>query len=310
MDIDENVQTETRGNYTILRIKRKRTDEPLEALVVNSKRRKSRGGVDVFQFAETVEGAAWENEEERKVLQERVSALARQQSKRPEQPAAGSKRTDAVLSPPVDVRPPKSARHYRILPQLHEQANAPPKVQSSKDVSRAQAFKMYDAVLETETAQTPAPEDDPEMEKFQSLLQDYLKVHDIDPSASSPSTSSAGGVPIAAPAPLPPTDDPDYVWDVFYHRAGLMDDLEELPAVNVGTLTGLPGNFDAGDSDDEESVEGDEADEDSNDEGFYRNDYPDEGDDSDYESEGSDVFHDGSSAEDVSADLDFNRGYR
>lgn len=32
MDIDEHVQTETRGDYTILRIKRKRTDEPLEAL--------------------------------------------------------------------------------------------------------------------------------------------------------------------------------------------------------------------------------------------------------------------------------------
>ena len=122
---------------------------------------------------------------------------------------------------------------------------------------------MYDAVLESESVNEPPMEDDPEMEKFQSLLQDYLKVHDIDPSSDA-SASSSSGVPIAAPAPLPTTDDPDYVWDVFYHRAGLMDDLEELPAVNIGTLTGLPGNFDAGDSDDEESVEGDEADEDSN----------------------------------------------
>ncbi|KZV76199.1 hypothetical protein PENSPDRAFT_646478 [Peniophora sp. CONT] len=309
MDVDENIQTETRGDYTILRIKRKRTDEPLEALVVNSKRRKSKGGVDVFQFAETVEEAAWKDAERMRVVQERVSALARQPIKRPEQPATGTKRTDALLSPPVNVPPPKSARHYRILPQLHEQANTPPKVASSKDAEQAGAFKMYDAVLESEAPKEPATEDDPEMSKFQDLLQDYLNLHDIDPSAQS-SASSSAGVPIAAPAPLPPTDDPDYVWDVFYHRAGLMDDLEELPAVNVGTLTGLPGNFDAGDSDDEESVEGDEADEDSNDEGFYRNDYPDEGDDSDYESEGSDVFHDGSSGEDVSADLDFQRGYR
>ena len=122
---------------------------------------------------------------------------------------------------------------------------------------------MYDAVLESESVNEPPMEDDPVMEKFQSLLQDYLKVHDIDPSSDA-SASCSSGVPIAAPAPLPPTDDPDYVWDVFYHRAGLMDDLEELPALNIGTLTGLPGNFDAGDSDDEESVEGDEADEDSN----------------------------------------------
>lgn len=62
--------------YTILRIKRKRNEEPLDALgkrfsvivypgnnkravTESSLRRKKRGGLDVFQFAETVEPEAW-----------------------------------------------------------------------------------------------------------------------------------------------------------------------------------------------------------------------------------------------------------
>ncbi|KAH9954001.1 hypothetical protein BC827DRAFT_1245562 [Russula dissimulans] len=47
-------------SYTILRIKRKRNEEPLDALVIESTvRRKKRGGLDIFQFAETVEPEAW-----------------------------------------------------------------------------------------------------------------------------------------------------------------------------------------------------------------------------------------------------------
>ena len=90
-------------------------------------------------------------------------------------------------------------------------------------------------------------------------------------------------VPIPVPASLPPTDDPDYVWDVFYLMAGLTDDYDHKADANVGTLcvfflvlfyetyflsgnfsTGLPASFDDPYSSDEESEEEDEADEDSN----------------------------------------------
>jgi hypothetical protein len=40
-------------------------------------------------------------------------------------------------------------------------------------------------------------------------------------------------VPITIPAPILTNDDPDYVWDVFYHRAGLPDDYD---TANVATL--------------------------------------------------------------------------
>jgi hypothetical protein len=40
-------------------------------------------------------------------------------------------------------------------------------------------------------------------------------------------------ITIPAPIPEPPHDDPDYVWDVFYHRAGMPDAYD---AANVATL--------------------------------------------------------------------------
>jgi hypothetical protein len=76
--------------YTIVRIKRKRTDEPLDALgmsvthvtvherhllimtlVVESgaRRKKSRGGRDVFQFVQTVEETVWEDKRLQETLQ-------------------------------------------------------------------------------------------------------------------------------------------------------------------------------------------------------------------------------------------------
>lgn len=72
MDIDST--SPSPSSYTLLRIKRKRTEEPLDALVVESesriRRKKSRGGsapsgistpAGVFQFAQTIEHDAWED---------------------------------------------------------------------------------------------------------------------------------------------------------------------------------------------------------------------------------------------------------
>lgn len=69
-------------------------------------------------------------------------------------------------------------------------------------------------------------------------------VHDIKPfppraAESTGSLTPSGSrsfapIPIATPAPILPKDDPDYVWDVFYHRAGLFNDYDF--AANVATL--------------------------------------------------------------------------
>ena len=77
----------TSQSCTILRIKRKRNEEPLDALgktLVNSmnhnsfflivvdsrvRRKKSRGGVGVFQYAQTVESDAWDDVQRQKDIQ-------------------------------------------------------------------------------------------------------------------------------------------------------------------------------------------------------------------------------------------------
>lgn len=52
----------------------------------------------------------------------------------------------------------------------------------------------------------------------------------LTPSGSRPSAPVA----VAEPAPIPPSDDPDFVWDVFYHRAGLTNEYDG--AAKVATL--------------------------------------------------------------------------
>lgn len=277
-------------SYTILRIKRKRNEEPLDALVVDSgaRRKKSRGGTNVFQFAETVEEGTWNSSQRKQELQARISSLA-QEKPQPE----------TVSSPPLSKsgsRSPTTERSVRQSPvDMHRsykvvlndeaakisqsrQSTAPPKILSSKELAKP-SFTMYEAIPEATRENTPALEDDPDMANFLPMLQEYLKVNDIDTSHPSKSRNA---------------DDSDYVWDVFYQRPTKFQSLYEY-SNNIGTVTGLPPDTDLSDSDDESSVE-DEVDEDSNDENWYANDYPDEEESEDSERD-SDIFHDGSEGE-------------
>ncbi|THH21575.1 hypothetical protein EW146_g48 [Bondarzewia mesenterica] len=307
MQTSSQIMNATQQPYTILRIKRKRTDEPLDALVVESRvrRKKTRGGVDVFQFAETVEPNEWDDERRARELQNRISALARERPSRAVQ--AGKE-----ARPKADT-----GRQYTVITQEEQQSRpripvAPPQVMSAKELERQQqqTFKLYDAVLASEAVPSQPPSEmDPEMEKFQSLLKDYLTVHDITPDipptpASNLPASGATLVPVQIPPPPRPSEDRDYVWDVFYHRTGASKGYEN--AVNVGTLTGLPASFTESYSSGSESEEEDEADEDSNAEDFYRNDYPDE----ETDSEGIDEFHEHSDYDDIIATEDEDRQWQ
>ncbi|ETW81994.1 hypothetical protein HETIRDRAFT_451648 [Heterobasidion irregulare TC 32-1] len=285
--------------YTILRIKRKRNEEPLDALVVESvRRKKSRPGLDVFRFAETVAEGEWD-ERRAKEVQDRISALARERMNNPA----------AIAS---EARPrPDSTRQYTVITQEDPQVLprlpvAPPQVMSTKELERQKQqkinddFKLYDAILASDAPPVPsAPEVDEEMEKFQSLLQDYLQVHDITPfSPPLSALASSRALPVQMPPPSAPSDDPDYVYDVFYHRAGAL--LENENVTNIGTLIGLPASFADPNSSDSESEEEDEADEDSNAEEYYKNDYPEE---DSYEGS-SDEFHEHSEDDDFARDDD------
>lgn len=276
--------------YTILRIKRKRNEEPLDALVIESTvRRKKRGGLDVFQFAETVEPEAWGDCS--KDLQDRISALEREQASK-----AGTPPVHDDAHPPHSRRPDLTRQYTVVLDDTSPTPDpaSPPSV-LGEDKGQLE-FKLYDAILTSDATSAV----DPEMEKFLPLLQEYLTIHNTKPSISrtsdstgslTPSGSRSAPVPVPAPAPIPQRDDPDFVWDVFYHRAGLTNEYDA--AAKVATLTGLPNSLADAYASASESEEEDEADEDSNAEEYYKNDYPDE-ESSAYDTEGSDLSLDDS----------------
>ncbi|KAJ3757310.1 hypothetical protein EV360DRAFT_95293 [Lentinula raphanica] len=264
--------------YTFLRIKRKRNEEPLDALVVESgaRRKKTKGQSGVFQFAKTVEEGVWEDAEQQKSIQHQLSMLAQlpvaQEAAAPAPDVAAPTLSPSKSSQATDVR--RYTIIERSLPHSPlPNPTGPPQIISSRELMAQRAntdFKMYDAVLENNP---PEEQLDPAIEK---LLQDYLKLE--TPSATS-STAS---------------EEADYVWDIFYHRP--RTDTQSLADyVTVATVSGLP-PLDSGDSDEDSySEEEDEADEDSNAEEWYTNDYPEE-EESDWSEEedegGSDEFHD------------------
>ncbi|KAF9778561.1 hypothetical protein BJ322DRAFT_1091239 [Thelephora terrestris] len=239
------MSVDTGEPLTILRIKRKRGEEPVDALVLSdSKRRKK--GLDVFHFVQTVE---LEDSWNAKDIQERITALAKTTPAETESPSPSTK-------PGKDLAPSKA---YAIVDPSPATArrppNAPPKVVSHKELlNRAQDVQCYDAVPVSEPEETQA-----EVEKFIPMLEEYLKLSDIQPTTSGASSAN------------------DYVWDIFYHRTSKSTDWNKI-SQNIGTLTGLPASFGDPDESDSDSEVEDEGDEDSNAEDWFTNDYPDEED--------------------------------
>jgi len=165
-------------------------------------------------------------------------------------------------------------------------------VLSSKDlISSSSSFKIYDAVLTSSELQVDA---DPEMEKFQSLLQDYLKVTESSPIVPTIRESHSGINMLTSR--ITPSSSEDYVYDVFYQRPSTISEWAE--AANVGTVTGLPMNVDDSFDYDSDSEVEDDEDVDSNAEDFYKNEYPDEEQSEDGSNAGSsDMFHESSEDE-------------
>ncbi|KAJ3576299.1 hypothetical protein NP233_g546 [Leucocoprinus birnbaumii] len=303
MDVD--ASTAPSQSYTILRIKRKRNEEPLDALVVERRirRRKTRGGPSVFQYAQTVEDDVWKDEKTQKDIQDRISRLAKENAtKSPAaMPLAQAESTSDVPLSPTRSRKEQARRYTVVSPEEKEtlanrSANSP-KVLASKDLTKHRPvpdFKMYDAIL-SEKESISASQPDPEMDKFLPLLNDYLRIHDI-PTHTEPNTLATASHTKPGKGVTAADESDDYVWDVFYHRPASLSEWNAV-AARTGTITGLPGSaFDSDDSDTDSEAE-DEADEDSNAEEYYKNDYPDE--ESDSEPENSDEFHEDSDYDDM-----------
>ncbi|TRM61130.1 hypothetical protein BD626DRAFT_502823 [Schizophyllum amplum] len=295
MDVDP----PERQPYTLLRVKRKRNEEPLEGLVIESRARKkkSRGTVDLFSFAKTMEDSDW-NADVHQTLRDEVNRLNREakekearekeaREKAAEADAAAIAAQPAVVSPPSPKVMRAQNQRYTVVPQEPEQPQtrapmSPPKVWSSKELEQASLapeVKMYDAVLDDGAGDKPASPMDAEIDKFIPMLDEYLKMNDIHTKDQAAAAAEDGAN--------------DYVWDVFYRRTANPDDIP----TNWATVTGLPPSTQDYDSA-SDSEESDEADEDSNAEDWYANDYPEE-DVTDEDDLSSDGFHEHSEHEDI-----------
>ncbi|KZT12156.1 uncharacterized protein LAESUDRAFT_720131 [Laetiporus sulphureus 93-53] len=322
MQVERTQQDQSERLYAILRIKRKRNEEPLDGLVVDQelrpRRKRSRGTLNFFKFAETVEQGAWDDNQKKKDLETRLTILARQsaQGELPSssvsapaivEQAAG---ITATPSPATPLRPPRDTfgRKYTIIrreapltePPFSKRRRvpaAPPKVWSTKELEALKHAQvtMYDAIPSSSalpSEPSAAPNIDSEVAKFLPLLQDYLKLDD------------KAVVPPSPTKTVPPAtiDESDYVYDVFYQRPTTFQELYQpsTSVSNIGRLTDVPDELMWYDSDTESEV-GDTDDEDSNAEDWYKNDYPEELSD-EGGSEGSDVFHENSDYEEIVVD--------
>ncbi|CEG65326.1 hypothetical protein RMATCC62417_02129 [Rhizopus microsporus] len=265
---------------TILRIKRKRTEEPLEALLLqqqNEEKRLKRSNEDtsvlkvsatalptIFRLAETVEEASFSNLDEARKLKDRISRRIQPGLSRPQTPTSIEERKEQLMQKQSDVS--KKAR-YRVISQNRAKAmeNMPPVVQSSSEKAAEDLFQMYEAVKDDETtAKQPKlilDEDTEDVDdimcNFIPMIKEYLTLNDREQKQE---------------------DEDDYVYDVYYR-----DDQEPnaLNVNNVGSLVWFDDTTEYMDDNDTESEMGDVGDEDSNAEDYYQNDYPDEEDDHD-----------------------------
>ncbi|CAE6423793.1 unnamed protein product [Rhizoctonia solani] len=316
------------GEYSrAIFVKRKRVDEPMDALMIDlpSQTKRYRGageGQGVFALAETMtEDPSLLDGQKAKDLHKRLAMI----NQEPRASPKVSSPVAMVMSPPGAPRSaPPPTREYKVLRTTRSPSSAvtsnaaqsaspsagaattrapvpipipgqplpPTSASTATDLTEASEPKLvlYEAVLAGPVIVEQPEEPAPEMQEFQDLLQEYLRVNEISldaPPPRKPVTSS--GSATSSKKPAEDDDDEVYVWDVFYQRPNLSGDLSIWDGLaNVGTLSGLPpteGDILA-DEEESDSVK-DDADEDSNEEDFYRNDYPDTESESDaYESDG------------------------
>ncbi|SAL98196.1 hypothetical protein [Absidia glauca] len=272
----------------LLKIKRKRNEEPLDVLLVQHKDMEDRRSLDkrsrrgslkneksslkvsamalprIFRLAETVEEGSFKNINEAKKLKERINRRIRPGS-RPDTPEnEDSKRNKKTQ----DLKTTTKQARYRLINQNRAKADKsmPPVVQSSAEKAAEDLFQMYEAVKEEKHKEDPRlfideDEEDPDdiMCNFIPMVKEYLTLNDR----------------------VEEPEEDDYVYDVYYCDKSTDNDAV-IAGPNVGSLMWFDQDTEYM-NDDTDSEVGDNEDEDSNAEDFYQNDYPDEESDEDYE---------------------------
>lgn len=238
----------------VVRVKRRRDEDPLQALVFEESKRSVKRPRFVFKLQRTEEND----------IQDSTAVLESQQGRHRERPLFSLPRGDDRSS----IGAPNGA--------LNGAPNGNMKVDGS---------------LGAPAPVAPLAEGPPELNPdLLDMLNDYLKTHDETkegpavkpPKRRQSSVSQSSDVRPTLQAPACDTsaiiedDEDEYVYDVYYRDRAVGQLLE---TDNIGYI-----RFDSDDLDYEEDEVPPTDDEDSNDENFYRNDYP-EDEDGGYDSE-------------------------
>ncbi|EXX72638.1 hypothetical protein RirG_067500 [Rhizophagus irregularis DAOM 197198w] len=292
--------TTTPSGLTIIRLKRKRNEEPLDALVVQhfenghspekkkvrrkasnlkieevkeNRKIKEKGETKesvpfIFRFAETVDEISFNDSNKTQQLKDRIVKLMN--------------RKDTLKRKGIDIkqiREQKIARtnenrreeRYKVIDRNRQKNGSFTNISSDdvedEDETFTELFKMYDAVKESEAPMEPkfVEEDDIDSEimcNFIPMVRQYLSLQEqIDKEDK--------------------TDlDDGYVYDVYY-RDDAMDLDDQINFNNIASLTWINDDENeifVNESDDKDDfVYSDE--EDSNAEDYYTHDYPDEDED-------------------------------
>ncbi|KAJ2744104.1 hypothetical protein GGI20_003244 [Coemansia sp. BCRC 34301] len=272
---------------TILRVKRKRDQEPLDALVLHKKQQNQRKKFSrlsnsfddecatplLFALGETISESDFGDSGKLQALQDRLTQLSTTYTG-DNTMEVEEERVVANRQPPQQFRVVSKQQvrlgdNYRQgIPQVLSAADM-----RGRHAAQQRAIAMFDAVT-----------DDRQDLRHQNLgpRDPYAEIalgHAPSPSPLPP--PAATGVDDLVPMvrdylSLAPADcAPEYVYDFYYARSAQSSDA----LLSMGSVTWMVDE----DLDDESSDEDDE-DEDSNSEGYYANDYPDD-DDEEYDDE-------------------------
>ncbi|RHZ81410.1 hypothetical protein Glove_120g70 [Diversispora epigaea] len=303
-------QVSVPNDYTIIRLKRKRTEEPLDALVVqqlfgngtnhNHKKKKPKRkgsllvnnklGKDevlederqqetslpfIFRFAETVDEISFIDSTKSRQLKDRIAKLInRKETIKRKEPDIKHNREKKISMFKENVR----KERYKVIDKNRQKSRAQlsfsGETEEEEEVAN-ELFKMYDAVKEDETTIKPNViwENDLDSDimcNFIPMIKEYLTLQDKFDKEHKADNNNNNNNNNNE------TDsDDEYVYDVYYRDDSMiLDDDNELR--NISALTWFDENeiFSNELSSQEEYVYSDE--EDSNAEDYYAHDYPDE----------------------------------
>lgn len=292
----QSTRTDSPEGITILRVKRKREQEPLEALLIHRQKKRPQyehprhtllkqqsveddsdtdsmmESTTLFSLGETISEMDFRDAQKRQALQDRLTSLYNGE----EMDAAGIGRLS------LDEKPKRQQSKFRVMGKREVSMTSPaviPKVLGAEDMEKGDRLKikMYDAVNETEIQPplSPMAVDNTRRRSIQTL----------PPSTSHEERMMDELVPMVDHyLSFEQQMAPEYMYDFYYTSNN-----NRPTGDNVGSVMWIDDVDEFLGEESEDSF--DDEDEDSNAEDYYANDYPDEDDgiltmDEYYDSEG------------------------